>query len=116
MPEEIIQVYTKKDEINKILELIKKHNKAVRTTHHFEERIFLRGYPRKIFFEIFPQFEKIRIIRKRKLKKDFGYDLIYEIGNNKHLVLTVCLTDKIEFINGFLRDRRIDRRIRKLKI
>lgn len=103
--DDILEQYTEKEQINEIFNLIKK-NKIIKTSH-FYERIILRDIPEEFIDKTFPLVEKIKLIDKRKHKKDFGYDLYYELSNSKTLKLCfIPLKNITLLINAMLRYRK----------
>lgn len=111
--EDILEQFTKKEDICKIFDLIK--SKKIIKTKHFYERIILRDLDEKFIDEIFLKKDKIKIIDKRKHKKDAGYDLYYELSGSKTLKLCfIPLDNKTLFINAILRHRKWQNSIRFL--
>jgi len=102
--DEILEQFTKEEDILKIFNLI---NKRIVKTAHFHNRIILRDIDEELIDKILPQKDKIKLIDKRKHKKDIGYDLYYELSGNRTLKLCfILLNDKTLLINAILRHRR----------
>lgn len=111
--DDILEQYTEKGEINKIFNLIK--NSRIIKTSHFYNRIILRDVPEELIDKTFPLVEKIKLIDKRKHKKDIGYDLYYKISNTRTLKLCfIPLKNKTLFVNAILRYRKWQGSIRTL--
>ena len=112
--DDILGQYSNKEDIIKIFNLIK--NSKIIKTQHFYDRILLRDLPEELVDKTFPQVEKIKLIDKRKHKKDIGYDLYYELSNSRTLKLCfIPLKDKTLLINAILRYRKWQGSIRLLK-
>ncbi len=111
--EEIIEQYTAKEDIDKIFALVMK-NKLVKT-EHFNIRVIERDIQGELIDTNINKSEKIKLIDKRKHKKDMGYDLYYELSNNQTLKLCfIPLKDKTLLINAILRHRKWQSSIRFL--
>ena len=95
MGDEFIDSFTDKKRIKEIINKIKNIgiNKFSLGSHCVEREGTL--YPSKEFlFNNFKRFNLIKLINLRKLKKgDIAYDLIYELGKNKNLTITICFED-----------------------
>ncbi|MBR9701721.1 hypothetical protein GOV13_02255 [Candidatus Pacearchaeota archaeon] len=106
MEDEIAKQYTNDEEIKEIVKLIK--GKRIIRTEHFFIRIYQRDVEEEFIDEILPQFEKVKLIDKRKHKKgDIGYDLYYELSNSRTLKLCFILKgNKVLLVNAILRLRR----------
>ena len=103
--DDILEQYVKEEDINRIFELIK--NKKIIKTPHFYDRLIFRDLSENLVDEILPQKDKIKLIDKRKHKKDAGYDLYYELSRNKTLKLCfIPLKDTVLLINAILRVRK----------
>ena len=109
----ILEQYLKEEDINRIFELIK--SKKIIKTPHFYDRIIFRDLSENLVDEILPQKDKIKLVDKRKHKKDVGYDLYYELSRNRTLKLCfIPLKDTTLLINAILRDRKWQGSIRFL--
>jgi len=110
---EILEQFTKREDILRIFNLIK--SKRIIKTPHFYERIILRDIDEELIDKTFPQKDKIKLVDKRKHKKDIGYDLYYELSGNRTLKLCfIPLDNKTLLINAILRHRRWQGSIRFL--
>lgn len=108
---EILEQYTNKNKITEIFELINK-NKMIKT-RYFYDRILFRNIDEELIDQTLPLSEKIKLINKRKHKKDVGYDLHYELESLKTLILSfIPLNDKTLLINAIIRYRRWQSSIR----
>ncbi len=117
MENEVIQI-TDKEEINKVIEIIKKYNESqYNFTTWYWKRLFLRGMEHERVLEILQEYDKIFLIEKRKLKfGDIGYELFYRLSNNTSFSIAVIpLKDKLEFIHAIEYKRRLDERIKDFK-
>ena len=75
----------------------------------------MRDISKELVDKTLPQFEKIRLIDKRKHEKDVGYDLYYELSNARTLKLAfIPLKNKTLLINAILRHRKWQGAIRTL--
>ena len=85
--DEIVAQFIKDEDIKKIVEIIK--SKPIEKTKHFyESAIYGRDVSEKFVDETLPQFNKVKVINKRKhVKGDIGYDLYYKISNSSILLL-----------------------------
>lgn len=109
----ILEQFTKEEDITRIFNLIK--SKKIIKTEHFYRRLILRDLDEELVDKIFPQKDKVKLIDKRKHKKDIGYDLYYELSGNRTLKLCfIPLDNKTLLINAILRHRRWQGSIRFL--
>jgi len=110
----ILKQYTKKEDIDRIFGLIK--NKKIIKTRHFYDRLILRDLSEELIDEIFPQKDRIKLIDKRKHKRDIGYDFYYQLNGNRTLKLCfIPLKNTGLLINAILRCRKWQSSIRFLK-
>ena len=100
--------YTKKEEIDKIVSILKKYDKSkFKFTDYYYFRIAQRDINHDWLLETFHEFDKIKLIEEDILKKgDIGYDLYYEISHNRTLIIGVCPKKDLIFIHGILRYRK----------
>jgi hypothetical protein len=111
--EDILEQYTKKEEILRIFNLI--NSKKLVKTPHFHDRLIMRDIPKELVDKTLPQKDKIKLIDKRKHKKDIGYDLYYELSGSRTLKLCfIPLNNKTLLVNAILRHRRWQGSIRAL--
>ncbi len=114
MNDKILRQYTKKEDIEKIILLVK--NKKIIKTSHFFDRILFRDLEEKFVDEIVPLFDKVKLIDKRKHRKDIGYDFYYELSKSRTLKLCfIPLKNKVLLINAILRHRKWQNSIKILK-
>src|SRR3989344_7444187 len=100
-----------KEEIDKIIrEKIK--GKRVVFTKHFTWRNAKRGISDEKVKEVFPQFDKVISIEKKKLKfGDWGYELFYSLSNNVTFSIALCPIDnRIDFIHAIEFKRNLGKR------
>jgi hypothetical protein len=105
--EEIKKVFSRKEEISKISEIIRTtpFDKLVRT-EHYEYSLLEKNTNEKELKKIYPLVEKIELIfvRERVVrgKKVQNYDFHYNLGKNKRGVISLTKEgNKIVLINGF---------------
>jgi len=111
--DDILMQFVKKEDIIRIFELIL--SKRIVKTKHFYERLFLRDISEELVDDTFPQKDKLKLVDKRKHKKDVGYDLYYELSSSRTLKLCfIPLETKSLLINAILRDRKWQGSIRTL--
>lgn len=111
--DEILEQFTNEEDILKIFNLIK--SKPIIKTKHFYERLILRDLDENLINQIFPQKDKIKLIDKRKHKKDIGYDFYYELSGNQILKLCFIPLDKRTLlVNAILRHRKWQGSLRTL--
>jgi len=111
--DDILEQFTNKEDILRIFDLV--NSKQIVKTQHFYNRIIFRDLNEEIVDEIFSQKDKIKLIDKRKHKRDIGYDFYYELSGSR--VLKLCfipLDNKTLLINAILRHRRWQGSIRTL--
>lgn len=103
--DDILKQYTEKQDIVKIFNLI--NSKKIVKTSHFYDRIILRDVSEELIDRTLLKKDKIKLIDKRKHKKDIGYDLYYELSRSRTLKLCfIPLNNKTLLINAILRHRR----------
>ena len=109
--DEILEQYTKKEKIKEVVDLITL--KQIIKTSHFYKRIIERDIQEELIDKTLLSIEKIKLIDKRKHKKDIGYDLYYELSNSQTLKLCfIPLQDKTLLVNAILRYRKWQSSIR----
>ena len=112
--DDILEQYTEKKDISRIFDLIK--SKKIIKTRHFYERLIFRDLSEELVDKTFSQKDKIKLIDKRKHKKDIGYDLYYELSGSRTLKLCfISLKKVILLVNAILRHRRWQGSIRFLR-
>ncbi|MFH1592378.1 MAG: hypothetical protein ABIB47_03350 [Candidatus Woesearchaeota archaeon] len=75
----------------------------------------MRDLDEDLVDDTMPQKDKIKLIDKRKHKKDIGYDLYYELSNSRTLKLCfIPLDNKTLLINAILRYQKWQGSIRPL--
>ena len=111
--DEILEQFTSEENILNIFNLIK--SKPIFKTKHFYERIIIRNLDENLINQTFPQKGKIKLIDKRKHKKDIGYDFYYELSRNQILKLCfIPLDNKTLLVNAILRHRKWQGSLRTL--
>ncbi len=111
--DDILKQFTKKEDILKIFDLI--ISKKIVKTQHFYDRLIMRDLSEELVDKTLPQKDKIKLIDKRKHKRDIGYDLYYEISGSRTLKLCfIPINNKSLLINAILRHRRWQGSIRLL--
>lgn len=111
--DDILGQFTKKEDILRIFNLIK--SKRIIKTSHFYDRLIFRDLSEELVDKTLSQKEKIKLIDKRKHKREIGYDLYYELSNSRTLKLCfIPLDDKSLLINAILRHRKWQGSIRHL--
>ena len=111
--DDVLEQFTGKEDILKIFHLI--NSKKIIKTQHFYDRLLMRDLSEELVDETFPQKDKIRLIDKRKHKRDIGYDLYYELSGSRTLKLCfIPLDNKTLLINAILRHRKWQGSIRAL--
>ena len=111
----ILKQFTRKEDILKIFNFIKS-NRIIKTSH-FHDRLLMRDLSEELVNKILPQKDRIKLIDKRKHKKDIGYDLYYEL--NKTQTLKLCFihsSNKILLVNAILKHMKWKSLIRHLNI
>ena len=102
MDDQIIETYFDKEDINKIIEKLKSIKyQDLHKPDYFEWSLMNKRTEEEKILEIYPKFERIGLINKRKLKYgDIGYDLHYELDNGTFIVIAICIEKKL-IINAF---------------
>ncbi len=108
------ELITNKDEINKIISEKIKGKKLI-FTQHYRLRASWRGISDEKVLEIFPQFDKIFTIEKKKLKYgDEGYELFYNLSNNITFSIAACPKNKqLLIIHAIEYKRSLEKRFSK---
>ena len=113
MQDEIIAVYKKEEEIKKITNRLKTHSfEDLIKTKHFYYSIDEKGANLNFLNEKFKEFERIKIIIKRKHKNSnkTTYDFYYELNDRTYLLYAIALDEpKYLLINAFHVDRNFKR-------
>lgn len=114
MQDEIIAVYEKEEEINKIVEKIKIFNfDYLIKTSHFEYSILEKGIDVQLLKNKFSEFERIKIITKRQHKvSNISYDFYYELDDGSYILYALYLEEaKPKLLNAF----RVHRNFKRFK-
>ena len=115
MQDEIIAVYEKEEEINKIKERLKNLSFGMLAkSKHFEYSLSEKGTSINLLNEKFIEFERIKIITKRKHKTSdkLTYDFYYELDDGTYILYAIALDEsKCVLINAF----RVDRNLKRFK-
>jgi len=76
------ETITDKKEIDRIINE-KIRGKKIIFTRYYDLSIARKGIEHERVLEIFPQFDKVIVIEKEKMKQgDVGYELFYDLSNN----------------------------------
>lgn len=103
----MIKQYFKKEDIDKIVAILKKYTKLdFQPTDHYKLRITQRDIKHSFLTKTFFEFEKIKLIKEDLLKGDIGYDLHYELSKNRTLIIGVIPKKKLILTHGILRYRK----------
>lgn len=105
------------NEIKKIIDKKIKGKKLVFTDYYYYG-ITLRNIPHEKVLEIFPQFDKVFMIEKEKLKLgDIGYELFYKISNNITFSIATCpKNNKVLIIHAVEYKRNIEKRFKVFRL
>lgn len=100
--------YVTKEEIEKIIAVLKKFEKEnFKFTKWCEMRMEQRQISRNFLLQTFFEFDKIKLIEEDILKYgDIGYDLHYELSNNRTLIIGVSPGNNLTIIHAILRYRK----------
>lgn len=103
-----------KKEIDEIISNKIKGKKLI-FTPHYRLRTSWRGISDEKVLEVFPQFDKIFTIEKKKLKYgDDGYELFYDLSNNITFSIATCPKgEKLLIIHAIEYKRSLEKRFRK---
>lgn len=98
----------KKEEIDKIINILKKYTKEnFKFTEHYYLRIAQRDIKQDFLLETFFDFNSIKLVEQDIMKYgDVGYDLFYELSNNRTLIIGVIPKKQLIFTHGILRYRK----------
>ena len=109
--------HTEKEVIEKVISILKQYKQEdFAFTSHYWFRIAQRDIEHEFLLKTFFQFEKIKLIEEDVLPKgDIGYDLYYEISNNRTLIIGVCPLKKLLFIHGILRYRKWQSQLKRMR-
>ena len=107
---------TDKQEINKIIQEKIKGKKLI-FTDWYSVGIMRKGISEEKFDEIFPNFDKVRVIEVEKTKKgDLGYELFYKMSNNTTFSIAMIPKENALFIIHLIEYKRnLDHRFKKFK-
>jgi|SRR3989344_7295827 len=115
MQDEIIAVYEKGEEIKKIIDRLKVHSfENLIKTEHFLYSLEEKGTNINFLEEKFREFERIKIIikRKHKINDKVTYDFYYELEDSTYILYAIALEEpKPLLINAF----HVDRNFKKFK-
>src|SRR3989344_4375942 len=91
--EEIIAVYTKKEDIQIIIEKFKKYSfKELKKRDHYYFSLYAKNTDEKDIIHMYPHFEKIELIMKRKRRDGrVNYDIFYEKDDGTFIVYAIHL-------------------------
>ena len=107
MPDDILEIYEKEEDIKKINERLAEFSfDDLKKTSHFYYSIEEKNTDINLLKENFRNFEKIKLIIKRKHKNGkSSYDFYYELGEGTYLVYGISFEGIPILINGFKVDR-----------
>jgi hypothetical protein len=107
--EAIIKIYTKKEEIDKIIEKLKKHSfEDYIRTNHYELSLLTKGTNEEELKRIYPRFELIKLIMLRKHKSDYeNYDIHYELERGNYALFAIHFEEsrKPKIDNAFIANK-----------
>lgn len=115
MQDEIIAIYEKEEDIKKIVEKLKifAFDELIKTSH-FEYSILEKGTDINLLKREFTNFDKIKLINKRKHKSSerITYDFYYGLDDGSYILYALYLEeDKPKLLNAF----RVQRNFKKFK-
>ena len=115
MQDEIAAVYEKRGEIEKIAERLKQFSFTdLQKTQHLEYSIAEKSTNLILLKQIFTEFERIKLINKRKHKgiNKISYDFYYELDDGSYILYAIALEEpKPKLLNAF----HVQRNFRKFK-
>jgi len=114
MQDEVIAVYEKEEEIDKIILSLKQLTfKDLIKTPHFEYSAAEKATDLNLLKNTFTQFNRIKLINKRKHKNNkISYDLYYELDNKSYVLYAIALDEpKPKLLNAY----HVQRNFKKFK-
>ncbi len=116
MEKEVI-IIKDKDEINQIIREKIKGKKVIFTKYYYYG-IDLKGINHEKVLEVFPQFDKVFVIEKERLKYgDEGYELFYKLSNNITFSIATCPKNKkVLVIHAVEYKRNLEKRFKFFKL
>jgi len=113
MPDEILEVYEKEEEISKLTERLANFSfNDLKKTDHFYYSIDEKGTDISILEKNFRNFDKIKLAVKRKHKNGkTSYDFYYELEDGTYLAYAIALENFPRLLNGF----KVNRNFRHFK-
>ncbi|MBS3098919.1 hypothetical protein J4462_01770 [Candidatus Pacearchaeota archaeon] len=115
MQDEIIAVYEKRNEIEKIVEKLKQLSfEDLQKTLHLEYSLAEKATDLNLLKQKFTEFNRIKLINKRKHKKagKFSYDFYYELDDGSYILYAITLEEsKPKLLNAF----HVQRNFRKFR-
>ena len=113
MQDEIIVIYEKEEEINKIKDRLKQFSfDNLIKKEHFEYSVLEKGTYINLLKDKFREFERIKITAKRQHKttNKVTYDFYYELDDGTYILYAISLDEaKPILINAFHVDRNLKR-------
>lgn len=113
MRDEVIAVYEKEGEIKKIIEKLREYSfDNLVKTEHFEYSVLEKGTNINLLEDKFKEFERIKIIVKRKHETSdkITYDFYYELNDGTYILYAIALDEpKPILINAFHIERNLKR-------
>ncbi len=113
MQDEIIEIYTKKEDIENFIKKLEEFSfDDLIKTNHFEFSVLQKNTNVSILKEKFRKFKRINLIQKRKHRiGNITYDLYYKLDDGTYLLYAIAFreTAKPLLINGFHVKRNFDK-------
>ena len=100
----IISIYTKKEDIDKIIDKIKNYDfSSLKKSSHFEFSILEKNTNIEKIEEVFPMFELIKSVELRENEKgQRHYGFNYELEDETYIVIAISFeSEPPTVINGF---------------
>jgi hypothetical protein len=111
MSDEIIEVIEKTEHISNILMKLKDLSfDKLKKTAHFYVSVEEKNTDIKLLKEVFSQFERVKLINKRRHKNGkTSYDLYYELEDGTYIILGIALEKTPVLLNGYNVNRNFSR-------
>jgi hypothetical protein len=104
MNDEVIKIYEREEEINLLVERLRQFSfDSFIKTKHFFYSLDEKGQNIEFLKEKFNEFERIKLIAKRKHKNDkISYDFYYLLDDNSYILYAIALDEeKPIMLNAF---------------
>lgn len=115
--DEIIFVYIKKEEIEKIISRLKRYsfNQLIKRGHYYDS-LYEKNTNEEFIKDTYIKFKNIELIFYRKRKDGrFNYDLFYRNDDDTYTVFCIIIDDPPVLINAFPVDRKFDNYLEHIK-